>query len=50
MDQRSSFQKKAKRLLNDQNPKPYTDKEINEILELLNVFADIVYQSITQNS
>jgi hypothetical protein len=50
MDQKSSFQKEAKRLLNDQNPEPFSDQEINEILELLNVYADIIYQSMTQNS
>jgi hypothetical protein len=50
MDQKSSFQEEAKRLLNNQNTKPYSDKEANEILELLKVFANIICQSMTQNS
>lgn len=47
MDQKSSFYQEAKRLLNDQNSKPYSDQEINQILELLNVFTDIICQNVT---
>jgi hypothetical protein len=48
MDQKLSFYQEAKRLLNDQNSKPYSDQEINQILELLNVFTDSICHNITQ--
>lgn len=48
MDQKSRFHEEAKRLFNDNNEKPYSDEQIVEIVELLNVFADIIYNNITK--
>lgn len=39
----------AKRILNQQNETPYTDQEIKEIINLLEVIADMIYLSLTHN-
>lgn len=37
---------KAKKILNKKSDKKYTDKEIVEILKLLNVFAEIMINNL----
>ncbi|MBO6879458.1 hypothetical protein [Winogradskyella sp.] len=46
MDQKSSFHLEAKQILNDNNPEPYTDLEVIEVLELLEVFTDIICHNV----
>lgn len=50
MDQKSSFHLEAKQILNGNNPEPYTNHEIIQILELLEVFTDIICHNMTQNT
>ena len=50
MDQKSSFYLEAKQILNDNNPKPYSDHEIIQVLELLEVFTDIICHNMAQNT
>lgn len=49
MDQKSSFHEQAKQILNDNSHKVYTDQEANQIIDLLDVFANIMYHNLTQN-
>ena len=47
MDQKSSFHQEAKLLLNTDNKTPFNDTEIDEILNLLEVFVDIFFNNIS---
>jgi hypothetical protein len=49
MDQDSRFYQEAKSLLNDGSQNPYSDKEIKQIITLLDVFANAIYDA-TKNS
>jgi hypothetical protein len=49
MDQKQSFHLEAKQILNDKNPEPFTDLEVSQIIELLEVFADVICHNMTQN-
>ncbi len=48
MDQKQSFHLEAKQILNDNNQEPFTDSEVSEIIELLDVFSDIIVNNMTQ--
>ena len=48
MGQNSSFYLEAKSTLNDNNPEPYTDLEVIQILELLNILTDVIYNRMIQ--
>lgn len=48
MDQNSSFYLEAKLILNANNPEPYTDLEVIQILELLNILTDVIYNRMIQ--
>ncbi|GAA3594717.1 hypothetical protein Q4Q39_07025 [Flavivirga amylovorans] len=49
MDQKSNWFAKAKNILNNQNPSPYSDNEVNEIIQLLEIFTDVLFNNIIQN-
>lgn len=46
MDQKSKFCEEAKLILNENNTEPFNDKEINQIIQLLEVFANVVCNNI----
>jgi hypothetical protein len=46
MDQKLSFHLEAKQILNEHNSEPYSDTEETQIIELLEVFADIIYNNM----
>ncbi len=48
MDQNSSLYLEAKLILNNNNPEPYTDLEVIQILELLNILTDVIYNRMIQ--
>ncbi|WP_160289472.1 hypothetical protein [Psychroserpens mesophilus] len=50
MDQKSSLFKEAKQILNDNGADTYTDSEITEIIALLDIFSNIIYLNLPQNS
>lgn len=50
MDPKSSFHSEAKNILNDNREVAYTDKEVDKVIDLLDAFARIIYQDLTQNT
>lgn len=45
MDQNTKLFQQAKQLLNENKNEPFTDSEIREIVSLLDVFANMIYQN-----
>lgn len=45
MDQKSKFYRDAKHILNNNNQEPFSDEDINQIIQLLEVFTNVVYNN-----